>query len=171
VQRTLTLYYYDELSPEAQEKAREWFISGMWDSFMIEDLTDVMQQVAADLGYEDATIEEFDVDYRMVKMTSADVDEKKVLGRLGYADLPLEIDVEYRNNRAYVDVYDLDADESVDELADEISEAVDEDVYSVEQEMASAIAAEWEWQTSDEKVEEAIETNEYTFLEDGTRHD
>jgi len=177
------VYQYDELSPEAQEKARDWFREGIdYDAevHLWEPINDMLQHDAQEFGYEkvDWTADAWS---NFSVLVVGDVDEAEVFSRLGIHDDPSNyavwisgrLDRPYERQEVHVEAqFDEDGlhpgEESIEAVEYLIRLSVEADVEEVQYRLIDAARAMHDYAYSDEHAEEAIEANEYEFLEDGS---
>lgn len=191
---TNTVYQYNELSDEAKEKAREWYVSGYEFEHDAEWVTDDAKAIGALMG--------IDIDDTAYSGFWSQGDGASFTGRYQYAKGAVKAVKEYapqdtevaRIAKALQDVqkkyfYKLCAgistsgryshsgtmDVSVYHADDDyrdIGEAED-DITTLMRDFADWMYRElekaYEWGVSDEQVEENIIANEYEFTEDGER--
>jgi hypothetical protein len=151
------VYTYDELSDKAKEKAREWYISRIYDY----DWYDFIFEEAKELGF---TIEEFDLYRRECRIKLHDTPEniaKKILVEHGKDTST------YKTAQKFIKdgvKYFESEEESEEEIAlnDEFKDNLAVDYLSL-------LQSEADYMESEEAIKEMMEANEYTFTEDGKR--
>lgn len=181
---TKQVYTYEELSPEAQDKAREkWLhdtLSFDAQGYMWDPINEFLEEEVSLSGYEkvDWTVDAYG--NASVELYG-DVDEKKVLPRAGIEFVDpddVEVWIAYnirRHGKGVVEVNLLfDEDElnpeegSIEELEARIVEAVEQDKEEQETRLEQIVRSEVEYLQSAEVIAENIIVNEYEFYEDGS---
>ena len=155
-----TVYTFDELSDEAKEKAREWH-RGTYDYY------EWWEGVCEDAEEVGLKIEHFDLGRgREIGLTFVECHEevcRRVLKEHGDACDTYKAAVEYLAAVVGSRMVRTEAqgDVTVDMLA--------EFRAALENSYLKALDAEWEYQNSDEYVDESIRCNGFTFTVDGKR--
>ena len=174
-----TIYQFDELTDAAKEKAREWF-RGIGDDWGAESIIDHAKHVGALIGFDvdrvcwrgfssqgdgacwagsvtcpagrpSAVARECPQDSEIQRIAQAWRD----LQRLNFCQIRGRVSANDRYMRTSVDVYDKDgANQIVSDFADWIYRSLEK---------------EYDYQMSDECVDENIRANGYEFDEDGAR--
>lgn len=166
---TKTVYEFEELSDDAKEKAREWFLSGGDESqfafeHIVEDAKNIGLRIVslddrrANQGdfigsateCADKIIKEHGAECATYKTAEAFLEARDKIVSEWPRDENGEFELEY------------DLDQKLDEVEKEFSHNLLED-YRV------MLEKEIEYQTSDEQVDESIMANGYTFTETGKR--
>ena len=153
-----TVYFFNELSDDAKEKAREWYRDGALDY----DWYDSIYEDAERCGLK---ITSFDLGNRREitgKLTMSLEDSiKAILNDHGNACDTFKLATEYR---ATLDGLVQDGEN------DDAREALEEDyMKALCEEYLSMLDKEIEYLMADEQVDETIIANEYEFTEDGRR--
>lgn len=153
------VYEYDELSDEAKEKAREWYIQGAYDY----DWYDFIYDEAKNLGFE---IESFDIYHKQIEIKLHDTAEnisKKIIAEHGKNCDTHKTAKKYLTELARI-TKKMKQDESIstDEIDEEFQQSLAEDYLAM-------LIAESEYMISEEAIKEMMEANEYTFTADGKR--
>ena len=183
------VYTYEELSPEAQEKARNWWRE--IDQFDSQYLSDIFKDTLREWGFEKGV----DVWW---SLNSSQGDGVAFQGSL---DIPKYVNAraqDFRRMIGHVEVYvkhegrythwnsmEVTVEESdsrkqlapkdwfpgtpTEEMLSEFEEFVKEDVKDMSRELEKMGYGEIEYQNSDEVVAENIIANEYEFTADGRR--
>jgi len=177
VTKTYNLYNFSELSEDAKEKARQWyregegnFYDGWWDYGMIEEELEKIG-LSADMKELNFSLDRSDYLFfwkginvddpkKFLKSAGLDLRKKEVRDCLDYDGI--SIDTRHFGGGAgknYVEPSELGNVCLTDYLND------------VLEDIKSQLRKDADYMDSDEAVDETIEANEYTFLEDGTRED
>lgn len=163
-----TVYKFEELSPRAKERARDWYRQGALDY-------DWWDSVYEDAGRIGLKITGFDLNRGADaegKFTSTAVDvANAILREHGdktetYKDARDFLKDWEKKEKAY---YDADEDNEDFEGSEEGEELEKEFLNTILQDYAQILQTEMEYLTSDEQVDEMITANEYEFDEDGHR--
>jgi hypothetical protein len=198
------VYQYDELSPEAQEKARDWFLKDFEfeTDFVLEDAA----RVAALLGveFDTHTVDLYGGGTRQkpniywsgfssqgdgacfegryayapgsVKAVKAYAPEDKELHSIAQQlqeaqkrqFYSLVAQCKHRGHYYHSGCMDVVVEDSREiDVSAEAEDAVTEALRSFADWVYDQLQAEYEYQTSDEAVEESIKANEYEFTADG----
>lgn len=184
-QHTHTVYTYEELTPEAQENAREWWLQTVLTNdaqfYLWDPVDDMLKEEVKNYGYESV---EWGTDtYSNVKVeVTGAVDKAVVFPRAGITFVePADVEVwvappsrDYGRSTPEVivelqfDEEDLAPDEgSIEELEDRIHEAIEEDLEGVQYKLQDLARDEIEYAQSDDVIADNIIANEYEFYEDG----
>lgn len=154
---TIELYQYHELSDEAKERAKDWYLSVSDFDFSWE----CMQEDAKNVGL---ILESWEA-YRYCKM-SYDLSPKEVVKLIkenhGESCDTYKTACEYENLLTYIN-------EDGDEVEDEDKE--NDFLHALEEDYRVMLDKDYEYTQSDKYISETMESNEYTFLENGERFD
>ena len=155
------IVFFDALSDEAKEKAREWYKSHNDYPFLEEEMRELILSEFEELGY---TVEGIKVAYSLSYSQGDGASFEATLTKDGK-----KWNVERTNNR-YCHEYTMDI-----RLVTDDGEVEDESMANLCREIAvkakKAGYEEIEYQDSDEAVDESIMANEYTFTLEGIRMD
>ena len=161
--RTIKIYQFDELSAEAKDKAREWWIGGGLDY----EWWDSVYEDAANIGLK---IMGFDIDrgnYCKGELTTSPLESiDKILDNHGKDCDTYKLALLYKPQFEALREKELNTE---DDLSGEQDELMEEYTYALREEYLSMLRKEYEYLTSTECVDETIRANEYEFLVDGTR--
>ncbi len=144
---TIQVLQYNELSPKAQAKAREW-----WLTMGLDDWWDQTYEDAEMIGVK---IEEFDIDRRTIEL-----DLKFSVGKVA----GLIVD----NHGEHCDTYKLAQDYY---RRKRTRTPMNEECFkrNLGREYLKMLQSDYDYQTSDECAAEQIICNEYEFTADGKR--
>lgn len=154
--KEIKLYKYDELSDEAKEKAREWFLEGYESSFDWE----YVQEDANNIGLE----------IMFLRPTGIQGNNE---GKFKWDALEVANAIfkehgntceTYKTALSYLKQLQKENDEN---LSDEREKTERSFLYDLLEDYRIMLEKEVEYQTSKEQVEENILANEYEFTEDG----
>lgn len=158
----INLYQFDELSPEAKEKAREWYRDGQGYDFLNEYMHEFIAEKLALQGF---SVDDLNVYY---SLTNCQGDGVSFTARLIKGLDAYEVN---RNNSNYThemtisEVYYEDENgEQVEQL--ELLNTMRDIAKQAEKAGYKYIDSE----NSNENVDENIRINKYTFEADGTRY-
>lgn len=168
--RTLTMkvYKFSELSEEAKQNAiskhSDINVDYNWWDFVYEDA-----KTSAFLD-----IQEFDLDRRQIGAKLTESMEKSIKSVLENHGKKCDT---YKTAKKFQEKYNILAvrqrlsqtDQLYDELEEAKSELADEYTKELAEDFRGILQREFDYQTSDKGIIEAIETNEYEFDEDGDR--
>ena len=179
-----TVYQFDELTDAAKEKAREWFRNASADdNWWSESVIDDAKRIGALVGFEvdevywqgdgacwtgsvtystgcaTAVARECPQDAEIQRIARAWAD----LQRRNFYQIRGGVSANYRYMRTSVDAYRADYASVVDE--DYINQIVSDFADWIYR----SLEKEYDYQMSDECVDESIRANEYEFDEDGNR--
>lgn len=201
IQKTVTLYTLDELSEEAREKARDWFrdMSGVdFNDIHGECVIDDAKECLAMLGInvdnvyysgfssqgDGACFEGFysyKKGWKKELRGSIGGDDLEELERIGNelqaiqsrAFYKLEASVTHRGRYYHEQSVDINVeiDDEYRYASEEEEEGIADLLRECMQWIYSNLQSEYEFQNSDEMVDENLLANEYTFDEDGNRED
>lgn len=190
IERTITLYQYDELSDKAKDKAREWFRrASEGDTFWHEYVEEDAKRMATILGISidgngiswsgfssqgDGASFTGTYQYRPEAVTEIKAEAPQdtelhriadVLATIGHVEPYADITrISHQYSHPYtVRVTNAETDEDVS--------ALQETLRAFMTWIYRQLEHEYEYQNSDDTVTENIRANEYTFLENGARHD
>lgn len=165
--KTYNLYNYNELSDEAQGKARQWYIDNNDYPFLSEFMNECAESLLEASGIKADDVKVF----YSLSYAQGDGAMIEMSGKWGEYNFTVKQSGHYYHyNSKTIELWDESGEISID--ADEKEYKDFNDIYvSVCQELEKAGYAEIEYQDSDEVVADTITANEYTFLADGTRHD
>ena len=157
------VYQFDELNEQAKEKARDWYrqraLDYDWWEYIYDDATTI-----------GLTITNFDLD-RNRHATGKLLKSVKEVCQLihtnhGDACDTYQLATEYLDKITHVEQAEsndeADHDDEREEIAEHFEQAMLEE-YSI------MLQHEYEYQLSDEQIDESIRANEYEFTESGTR--
>lgn len=152
VQKTYTVYKYDELSEKAKERARNWYAQGVFDF----DWYDCIYEDAKNIGI---IIQSFDCDRGSIEL------ERNGLSLGFICDNILE------QHGKDCDTYKL-AQEFYKDRHNGYTKKLGEDYrkeffQKLAEEYLSMLRKEAEYMQSTEYLEQGIEANDYDFTEDG----
>ncbi len=186
--KQITVYLYDELSERAKDKARDWYANGM--DIDLDFAIDDIKRMASLFGL---TINDLSYsvggygDYCMIK---GEYVYKKGALKAIKSEAPQDIDlleiVSALQNLQKRHFYSLSStlapsglrnglthvtsgDYRLFDMSDATEEALQEIFRAFSNWAESRLTSDYEYQTSQESIEESIRANEYTFLENGTR--
>jgi len=163
MKNTRTVYSFDELSNEAREKAREWFRSGDDMPFLGEYVREVITQELDELGYHAENLEVF------YSLASCQGDGVSFSGTLTRKNSPKTWHIKKTSHQ-----YQHECTMSV-EVEDEDGNSDDElvtDQMRTIAKKAERLGYKYiDAEQSNERVDETIIANEYTFTSDGKRLD
>ena len=189
-----TVYGYDELSPEAQEKARDWFRSASeGDNFYSEYVIEDAKTIGALMGI---TIDEvywsgfwsqgsgacFIGSYRYAKgaikavkaYAPQDAELHRIAEALQYIQrknfYALIARVAHRGHYRHSGCMSVDVENSSDKYRATPEDDVTELMRDFADWIYKQLEVAYEWENSDESVSENIRRNEYTFTESGKRY-
>jgi len=191
-QEMLSVFTFDELAPEVQEKVlekhRHWHTEfGDWDQFVIED----WQTRLDEIGFEDAEIYYrgfwsqgdgacFESKHFDFEKLIAQLDEKKyrhLLKVIDYLSGTIQknsyghhythestryVSLEFNNYRTTP---------RLEKLVNALEEELDDLSRNLSKQIYTSLESEYEYQTSDECLKEMFHCNEMEFFEDGTVFD
>ena len=191
ITKTITLYYYDDLSETAQARAREWYLRDYpdycWEEFAVADI----KQLASYLGMQIRELW-FDLDTRVVDLHVTYSQPADLLRNLkteyGYDCLERDDNLS-KFLRLWRDTIDklhnnLGGDMTFTyDTGDNVTVDVDDSVtviaadelcikYLIKQfriYVLRCLWEEWDYTQSVECIEENLRANEYTFTVDGKR--
>ena len=167
-QHIITVYSFEELSSEAQEKAIDKFRFANVDY----EWWDCVYEMAKEIGI---TIKRFDIDAGIIKgeLTTSFLDSfreiRKNWGR-GSELHKTAKDYLKQYNKAYKEWKKNDKELTLDdfESEDEARDIEEDYKRAILEDFLILLKKEYEYQTFDETVKEMIIDNEYEFEEDGT---
>ena len=184
-----TIYQFDELADAAKEKAREWFRGSADDNWWSESVIDDAKRIGALVGFDVDGIywrgfwsqgdgacwagsvryaagcarevaREFPADTELQRIAR----QWQVLQRRNFYQIRGSVVANDRHMRTRsADVYRADDAGTVDECG------IDQLVSDFADWVYRALEKEYDYQMSDECVDEGIRANEYEFDEDGNR--
>lgn len=166
-QRIITVYSFEELSEEAQEKAIDKFRFANVDYEWWESVYEMSQEIGI-------KIKGFDIDAGIIKgeLTSSFLDSfREIRKNWGRGSELYKTAKEYLNqyNKAYKEWKKDEEELTLDDFESEDGARVEEDYKrAILEDFLILLKKEYEYQTSDETVKEMIIDNEYEFEEDGT---
>jgi len=165
ITKTYNLYTFDELDEKGKEKAREGYRNGNEYDFLSEDMTEYVNDLLKKAKINSNDIKVFyslsysQGDGAMIELSgtwkSYNVNVKQSGRYCHYNSKTIEI-TQTKNGR--------DANEKAYNDFNEI-------YVDICKQLESYGYKHIEYQDADENVDENLAINEYTFLEDGTRHD
>ncbi len=162
------LYQFNELSERAKEKARQWFREGYTGEFAWEDI----QEDAEQIGLKIMELDQHRANHGKF-IESAPECAEKIIKNHGESCETYKTAKTFLTERDEI-VSEAERDENGD-LADEsaLDDALDEleseFLRSLLEDYRIMLEKEYEYQNSDEYVDEGITANEYEFTEDGAR--
>lgn len=192
-----TVYQYDELSDSAREKAREWYReASSGDPFWSECVLDDAKEIGALMGiqvehiyysgfssqgdgacFEGRYAYEKGATRKVQEYAPKDCDlhriamELQMLQRTNFYDLTASVKHAGRYCHEHSTDIFVDKPNSLHYMDQgcATAEALRDLLRDFMRWIYKRLESEWEYQNSDEQVEEAIRANEYTFTEDGRR--
>lgn len=160
------VYTYDELSPKAQEKAREWYSDGNNMPFLSEYMCDYLAELLKEnsLKCDDAKI--------MYSLSCSQGDGAMFEGRVYFTHDSKEYHAivkhsghYYHYNSKDIEIYDVEGDD-----VENAAHVFFNDVYvDICKKLAKAGYSYIDSENDAENIAENILANEYTFTEDGKR--
>jgi hypothetical protein len=177
ITKVYNVFKFEELSDGAKDKAREWyregdgnFYDGWWDYGMIEEELEKIG-LSADLKELNFSLDRSDYLFfwkginvddpkKFLKSAGVDLRKKDVKDCFDYDGI--SITTRHFGGGDGKNIVEPDALDNID-LTDYLNSVLDD--------IKSNLRKESEYMDSDEAVDESIISNEYTFLEDGTRED
>lgn len=152
------LYQYSELNDTAKEKARNWFLNGNSFEFEWECLKDDAKTVGINLTA---------WEYRRYCSIELRMDFSQVLSAIlaNYG----ESCATYKTAEKYQKEYAKLTEEQI--LNGDDEELRESFIKDIAEDYRVLADDNFEYTQSEEYISEAMESNEYTFLEDGTRFD
>ena len=161
MEMTKKIVFFDALSDEAKEKARDWYKSGNDYPFLEEEMTELILGEFEALGY---TVEGLKLAYSLSYSQGDGVSFEATITK---GDERWNVE---RTNSRYCHEYTMDI-----RLVTDDGEVEDEAMANLCREIAvkakKAGYSEIEYEDSDEAVDESIMANEYTFTVEGVRMD
>lgn len=156
--KTVELYQYSELSDIAKEKAREWFLKGAfdynWYEFTYEDAETIGLKITSfDTYYNTIGGEWIESPYKVIELIKKNHGEQCETYKTA-----LQYESEFSK---------LGEDEDGNQIEDENIE--DDFRRALLEDYLIMLRKEVEYMESEEAISEAMEANEYTFLDNGTR--
>ena len=191
-----TIYQFDELTDDAKERAREWF-RGIADDWWSESVIDHAKHVGALIGFEvdeiywrgfwsqgDGACWAGSVAYYRGRASDVarecpqDAEIQRIaqawqdLQRQNSCQIRGRVSANDRYMRTSVSAYWADDREEDDDDANQIA-YVEDDANQIASDFADwiyrSLEEEYDYQMSDERVDETIRANEYEFDENGER--
>lgn len=161
---TKQLYYFEELSDNAKEKAREWFREGNDDPFMQSHMCNLTAEALNEAGYtvNQSGMQDIDVRY---SLSNSQGDGFSFMGHIHKDGKTYHIT---QSSNHYYHEMTMDAVEVTDDGDIDAPEVLEE-CRKIAREMESRGYEHIEWLNSNEYVDETIIANEYTFDIDGVR--
>jgi len=189
-----TVYTYDELSDEAKEKAREWWLSvseGGFDQLDSEMLTEMFKDLLKEWGFKkgvdvwwslgssqgDGVAFQGDLDIPKYVDARAK-DFRRVIGKVEawvkhegryYHSNSMEAGVAATDSERDLAPKDWFPGKPTAELLDEFATFLGEDVKKMSKELEKIGYQEIEYRQSEEAIAEMLIANEYEFTADGRR--
>lgn len=163
--KTYNIYTFDELNEKAKEKARDWWKQGNDYPFLTEAMTEHALDLLAENKIEANNVKVFysltycQGDGAMIEMT----------GKWGKFYFQVKQSGHYYHYNSKV--INLTVDETGEDADEEDYDEFNELYIDICQKLARYGYDYIEDEDKDERVDETILMNEYTFLADGTRHD
>lgn len=165
--KTYNTYTFDELDEKAKEKAREWWKQGNDYPFLHEAMTEYAIDLLTENKIEADNVKVFyslsycQGDGAMIEMT----------GKWGKFHFQVKQSGRYYHyNSKVIELWDESGELSFD-ASEKVYDEFDDIYVDICQKLARYGYDYIEEEDSAERVDENITINEYTFLEDGTRHD
>lgn len=161
--KTIELYEYDELTPEAQEKARDWYREGNEYYFLGEYLKERAEELLKDnnISYED-----FNVYYSLSCCQGDGCMLEGIFYWDGYTVNVKHRGHYYHGNSKVINITDKEGNYPED---NELENAFNEIYIFICRELESLGYDYIDYENSDENVIETIRINEYTFTKEGKR--
>lgn len=164
--KTYNIYTYDELTTEAQEKARDWYKEGNEYFWLEEYITEKAEELLKNAGFTNLhnpkpfySLSYCQGDGAMIEFT----------GEYNGLTVTVKNSGRYSHERSTdISITDEDGEDVNDKIHEEIEETILVPLFI---ELKRAGYAYIEAEDEDENVAESIRVNEYTFLENGKRSD
>lgn len=189
-QVTINVYNYSELQPGAQERAINEYLSlgiDEWWENLYDHAESIGMKITSSDEYKvtaDFTLDNPDIAANIVEQYADTEPEPASLlqDALNYQKarkkllIPSSSDLNPELNEAEHEAeYDFDCDfeceDDYESAQEEALEDLDDDFrHDLQEDFRILLIKEYEYITSTECIEEIFETNEYTFLEDGSIH-
>lgn len=156
--KTVELYQYSELSDQAKEKAREWFLKGAfdynWYEFIYQDAATIGLKITSfDIYHGTIDGEWMESPYKVIELIKKNHGEQCETFKTA-----LQYEAEFLK---------LGEDEDGNQIEDENIE--DDFKHSLLEDYLIMLRKEVEYIESEEAISEMMIANEYTFLKDGER--
>lgn len=168
-QITHTIYQYDELTPEAQAKARDWYRDISDDSpFLSEYMQETADELLTKYGFREivSSIPYYSLGYSQGDGAMIAFSAKFTYKRKKY-DIEVRQNGHYNHERStYLVIQNKDQELISEALEKEIEEAV---LVPMFRELAKAGYSYIEAENEDDNVADNIRANEYEFYENGKR--
>lgn len=164
--KTITLYEYSELSPEAKEKALNQWNENNDDPLMQSHMINLLKE---ELEERKITYDEDSIDVRY-SLSHCQGDGFMFEGRLNWNGYTIKIKHQghyYHSYSKSVEMYKIVDGQEI-EASEEDANAFEEIYQAICKKMEQTGYDHIEYITSEESFIEACEANEYTFREDGT---
>lgn len=156
------IVFFDELSDEAKEEARNWYREGNHMPFLGDDLREFLEGKLKDHGY---TVEDLEIFYSLNCCQGDGVSFKATLSKGDKIFEAYKIDHYYQHENT------MRVREIFQDGENEDSEALTEECRAIARETEKAGYDEIEQENSDEYIDDAIKANGYTFTLEGVRMD
>ena len=161
-----SVFYFDALSKEAREKARDWYREGKDDPMLGSHLCNLIGEELDERGYTYGGNAEKDIDVRY-SLSYCQGDGLSFVAEVSKDGKTYKI----TQSGSYSHEMTMNAVEVLEDGEEEDAPQVLEEMREVAKKIRDAGYAEIEYQNSTEYVDEAINANEYTFTDDGKRLD
>jgi hypothetical protein len=163
------VYEYDELSKEAQEKAREWYSQGNDYPFLSGDMHETLETLLKDCKWkcEDPKV------YYSLSYSQGDGAMFEGTVHFTYKKRKYIANVRqsghyyHYNSKAFDIVTDNDDQEEI--YSEDVRAYFNNNYVNMCEKLAKAGYKYIEWEDAEENIAENIRANEYTFTEDGKR--
>lgn len=189
------VYNFDELNDKSKEKAREWFKEGManetfWSECVIEDSKNIASLLGIEIDkiYFSGFSSQGDGAFFIGKFRASNVKAGEVMKHAPKDEVLHRIAKEFENialyhpnlyfstthngryhheNSVYFDFEEINNDKEIRnyELFDDTKDVAKRFMKWIYKQLENA----WNYENSNESVDENIRANEYTFTEDGKR--
>ena len=193
VKKCVTLYTFDELSDESKEKAREWAREWMSEDFdqlgadsVIDDAKEIGKLMGIDIDHvyysgfwsqgDGAQFTGFysyakDSVKKVIEYAPQDTELHRIVKALFNLQKPnfYRLQASVKHSGHYSHAFCTSIDVSPDDITDSTSEELKEILRDYMHWIYRQLEKEYEYQMSDEQIDDTIKANEYTFEEDGTR--
>lgn len=170
---TKKIVFFDALSDEAKEKARQWYRDGNDFPMLGSHLTNVIKEKLEEKGftvygkYKDGALtgsEDLQILYSLSCSQGDGVSFEATLERDG-------VTYEVKQSGRYVHEFTLDVTATKDGKEVDVPDEAMEDIRKACKETELAGYDSIDYENSDEYIDETMEANEYTFTLEGERMD
>lgn len=163
--KTYNTYTFDELDEKAKEKARDWWKQGNDYPFLKEAMTEYAIDLLAENKIKSNDIKVF----YSLSYSQGDGAMIELRGTWKSYDVVVKQSGHYYHYNSKT--IDLESSKTGKDASQKVYDEFDDIYVDICQKLARYGYDYIEEEDSDERVDENILANEYTFLEDGTRHD